>query len=176
MEMDVRYPIGKFEWEGEISAEQRERWIQEIEELPGRLREAVAGLTPEQLRLPYRDGGWTITQVVHHLADSHMNSLIRFKLALTEDTPTIRPYYEDRWAELADGVSGQLELSLTLLEALHQKWVILLRSMHEEDFARSFLHPESGSLIRLDYGLGNYVWHGNHHLAHITGVRRRLPL
>ncbi|ANS75854.1 metal-dependent hydrolase [Paenibacillus yonginensis] len=176
MRMDERYPIGKFEWEGEISAEQRERWMEEIEELPAKLRAAVRDLTPEQLKLPYREGGWTLLQVVHHVADSHMNSLTRFKLALTEDTPTIRPYYEDRWAELADSLSEEIDVSLTLLEALHRRWVLLLRSMKEEDFARSFLHPESGTFSRLDYALGNYVWHGNHHLAHITELRDRLGL
>ncbi|WP_138494794.1 YfiT family bacillithiol transferase [Paenibacillus pinistramenti] len=172
--MDPRYPIGQFEWEGGISEDQRERWIREIEAFPGRLKDAVKAFTPDQLELSYREGGWNVRQLVHHLADSHMNSLIRFKLALTEDTPTIKPYYEDRWAELGDVQNGEIGISLTLLEMLHRRWALLLRSMQDSDYARSFLHPESGKTIRLDYCLGSYVWHGNHHLAHIGLVQDRL--
>lgn len=174
--MDLRYPIGKFEFTGECSAAQRAEWISEIEALPTKLVEAVAGLTEEQLDLPYRDGGWTVRQVVHHVADSHMNSLMRFKLALTEDQPTIKPYYEDRWAELEDSVSLDISVSITLLESLHKRWVVLLKAMKETDFERSFIHPESQKTIRLDYNLGLYAWHGKHHVAHITSLRDRLSI
>ncbi|MDQ0112354.1 YfiT family bacillithiol transferase [Paenibacillus harenae] len=174
--MELRYPIGKFEFAGECSAAQREQWIGEIEALPTRLVEAVAGLTEEQLDLPYRDGGWTVRQVVHHVADSHMNSLMRFKLALTEDQPTIKPYYEDRWAELEDSVSLDIGVSISLLESLHKRWVVLLKAMKETDFERLFIHPESQKTIRLDYNLGLYAWHGKHHVAHITSLRDRLSI
>ncbi len=174
--MDVRYPIGHFEFVGEASSSLRDAWIREIEELPMKLNEAVRGLSEEQLNLVYREGGWSLRQVVHHLADSHMNSFIRFKLALTEDTPTIRPYYEDRWAELQDSLHIDITLSIMLLEALHRRWVILLKSMNDSDYSRKFLHPESQKLIRLDYNLGTYAWHGKHHVAHITTLRSALNL
>ncbi|WP_276575597.1 YfiT family bacillithiol transferase [Paenibacillus sp. YPG26] len=174
--MDLRYPIGTFAFEGEISQAQRTEWIQDIDELPVKLREAVQGLSQDQLNLPYRDGGWTIRQVVHHVADSHMNSYIRFKLALTEENPAIKPYYEDRWAALTDSLTGDIELSLSLLEPLHRRWVILLNAMGEADYRREFYHPESKKLSRLDYSLGVYAWHGKHHTAHITALRDRLGL
>lgn len=169
----LRFPIGLFEHEGEISESQLLQWMTDIKLTPSRLREAVAGLSDEQLDTPYRPGGWTLRQVVHHVADSHMNSYTRFKLALTEEEPTIRPYYEDRWAELSDGKSAPVELSLALLDALHSRWMILLRDMQQEQFARAFVHPESGNTIRLDWNVGNYAWHGNHHIAHITSLRDR---
>lgn len=173
--MDYRYPIGKFEFTGEITAAQREQWIREIETLPARMRQAVAGLSEDQLNLTYREGGWTLRQVVHHVADSHINAYTRFKLALTEDNPTIRPYFEDRWAELQD-FRADIQVSLTLLEALHQRWVILLKSLSEADYERTFQHPESGKTTSLAYNLGTYAWHGNHHLAHITSLRTRLEI
>jgi len=174
--MDKRYPIGRFEHIGEISQSQRDIWITEIDEFPVKLNEAVKGLSRDQLDLPYREGGWSLRQVVHHLADSHMNSFIRFKLALTEETPTIKPYYEDRWAELQDSISSDIDLSIRFLEALHKKWVILLRSLTESDFKKQFLHPESQKMFRLDYILGLYAWHGKHHIAHITTVRTTLNI
>ncbi|MGZ7440761.1 YfiT family bacillithiol transferase [Paenibacillus sp. TH7-28] len=173
--MDYRYPIGKFEFTGEITAAQREQWIREIETLPARMRQAVAGLSEDQLNLPYREGGWTLRQVVHHVADSHINAYTRFKLALTEDNPTIRPYFEDRWSELPDS-RADIQVSLALLEALHQRWVILLKSLSEADYARQFHHPASGQTTTLAYNLGTYAWHGNHHLAHIASLRTRLDL
>lgn len=176
MTQDLRYPVGTFVHTGEITPEQRRLWIQDIAELPQKAREAVSGLSEEQLNLPYREGGWTIRQVVHHMADSHMNSLIRFKLALTEETPTIRPYYEDRWAELDDSSELDIEVSLRLLESLHQRWVYLLQSLTDEDYARTFYHPGSQETTRLDYNLGVYAWHGRHHVAHITSFRRRLEI
>jgi len=173
--MDERFPIGQFEFEGYISEQQREAWIQDIEELPALLKAAINGLSDEQLNIPYREGGWSSRQVVHHIADSHMNSYIRFKLALTEDVPTIRPYYEDRWAELYDS-TADIGISLALIEALHTRWVILLRSLGGEELKRTFHHPESGKILPLEYNLGVYSWHGRHHVAHITGLRNKLGI
>lgn len=172
--MDLRYPIGQFAHSGDITADQRQEWIQDIEELPDLMRKSVQGLTEEQLRTPYRDGGWTVRQVVHHVADSHMNSYIRFKLALTEDNPTIKPYEEDLWAELSDTDIEPVETSLQLLDALHSRWVKILRSMTEEQYSRTLYHPGSKESVRLDKNLGLYSWHGKHHLAHITGLKDRM--
>jgi hypothetical protein len=170
---DLRYPIGEFEAPSTISREERARFIQQIEELPGRLRRAVADLTSTQLDTPYRPGGWTLRQVVHHLPDSHMNGYVRFKLALTEDDPIIKPYQEDRWAELEDGRTSPVEVSLAFVEPLHRRWVLMLRGMSDDDFARTFRHPESGTK-RLDTYLALYAWHCLHHVAHITALRERM--
>ncbi|MFD0587466.1 YfiT family bacillithiol transferase [Paenibacillus sp. GCM10027627] len=172
--MDYKFPIGKFEHDGSITAEQREKWIRDIAELPAKLRAAVAEMTEEQLLTPYRDGGWTVRQVVHHVADSHLNSYTRFKLALTEEHPAIRPYYEDRWAELPDTFQEPIETSLDLLDALHRRWIALLSAMTETQFAKTFFHPESKEIVRLDTNLGIYSWHGRHHLAHITSLKDRM--
>ncbi|SFE20409.1 DinB superfamily protein [Paenibacillus algorifonticola] len=173
--MDVlRFPIGLFEHEGDISRQQLDGWFADIESAPARLRAAVSDLSAEQLDTPYRPDGWTVRQVVHHIADSHMNAYMRYKLALTEETPTIRPYYEERWAELSDGRTGPVELSLALLDALHSRWLLLLRSLSREQLERAFIHPESGNTIRLNWNAGNYAWHGNHHIAHITRLRERM--
>ena len=169
---DLRYPIGKFDWQGESSPAQREQFINNISELPARLRAAVAGLTDEQLDTPYRDGGWTVRQVIHHVADSHLNSYVRFRLALTEATPTIKAYDEAQWAELEDARRAPAEVSLGLLESLHDRWVRLLRSLQPEDFARQFRHPERGTMS-LDANLALYAWHGQHHTAHINNLRQR---
>jgi uncharacterized damage-inducible protein DinB len=174
--MDFRYPIGRFTHEGEITPAQRQQWIQDIADLPERAREAVKGLNEEQLSLPYREGGWMLRQVIHHMADSHMNSVIRFKLALTEDTPTIRPYYEERWAELSDSRDLNIEFSLQLLDALHCRWAALLSSFSEDDYAKQFYHPVSKETMRLDQCLGLYAWHGKHHVAQITSLRDRLGI
>ncbi|WP_341282645.1 YfiT family bacillithiol transferase [Paenibacillus sp. FSL H8-0537] len=171
---DLRFPIGLFEHEGDISQQQLDRWFADIESAPARLRAAVIDLNEEQLDTPYRPDGWTVRQVVHHMADSHMNAYTRYKLALTEETPTIRPYYEERWAELSDGRTGPIELSLALLDALHSRWLLLLRSLSREQLERAFIHPESGNTIQLDWNVGNYAWHGNHHIAHITRLRERM--
>jgi len=173
MAEDLRYPIGEYESPDNIPASQRQGWISDIEELPAQLRGAVSDLDDRQLDTRYRPEGWTLRQVVHHLPDSHMNSYIRFKLALTEENPTIRPYFEDRWGELPDSTTAHPEVSLALLEALHRRWVILLRSLDANDFARTLNHPEIGT-IRLDVNLGLYSWHGRHHLAHITALRERM--
>jgi uncharacterized damage-inducible protein DinB len=170
---NLQYPIGKFNYEGTITAKQREIWIKEIAEAPEKLRFAVRGLSDSQLDTPYRSEGWTVRQVVHHVADSHMNSYIRFKLALTEDFPTIKAYDEARWAELSDSVNLPVEISLQLLDSLHLRWVDLLRSLSSAAFNRSFIHPESGE-TPLAKNLGIYAWHGNHHIAHITSLRDRM--
>ena len=169
----LSYPIGKFSFPGSASSHQREQWISEIAEAPAKMRAAVAGLTPERFDTPYRPGGWSVRQVVHHVPDSHMNAYVRFKLALTEDEPTIKPYEEAAWAELADSASTPVDVSLTLLETLHDRWVRLLRSMTEADFARKFRHPQLG-VVPLDKNLALYAWHGKHHVAHITSLRQRM--
>jgi uncharacterized damage-inducible protein DinB len=170
---NLQYPIGKFQYVGPITAEQLDIWIAEIAKAPQKLRFAVQGLTESQLDTPYRLGGWTVRQVVHHVADSHMNSYIRFKLALTEDLPTIKPYDEASWAELTDSVNLPVEISLQLLDSLHLRWVDLLKSTSAEAFKRCFIHPESGE-TPLARNLGIYAWHGNHHIAHITSLRERM--
>ncbi|MCQ6561108.1 YfiT family bacillithiol transferase [Paenibacillus mendelii] len=171
---DASYPIGPFKHEGIITEEQRAVWIREIESLPLKLAMAVEDLSDSQLDTPYREGGWTIRQVVHHLADSHMNSMIRFKLALTEENPTVKPYAEDRWAMLEDSRQLPILPSLLLLESLHLRWTCLLRSLRAEDYERTFYHPESKQSNRLAHALGVYAWHGNHHVAHIRSLRERM--
>ena len=175
--MDLQYPVGKFTWnrtgEGLLASEaEREQWLAEIAATPANLRAAVAGLTDEQLDTPYRPGGWTVRQVVHHLADSHMNAYVRFRLTLTESEPTIKPYDEGLWAQLNDARTAPTELSLALLDSLHQRLVLLLRGVKPEDFARKLNHPEHGR-VALEKYLAMYAWHGKHHVAHITGLRER---
>jgi uncharacterized damage-inducible protein DinB len=167
---DLRFPIGKFQYSGSVSESQRKRFIDEIAATPAQLRAAVRGLSPDQLDTPYREGGWTVRQVVHHVPDSHLNSYVRFKLALTEDEPTIKGYDEGRWAQLADTRTTPVEISLSLLESLHQRWTNLLRSLNGSEWTRTFRHPERG-LMTLDETLAMYAWHGKHHVAHITRLR-----
>lgn len=174
MSDDPRYPVGKFTYPSEVSAALREELIGQIAEAPARLRQAVHGLKDEQFDTPYRAGGWTIRQVVHHVPDSHLNAYVRFKLGLTEDNPTIRPYEEARWALLPDTAATQIGVSLVLLEALHRRWADLLRAMREEQWARTVFHPEHQKTFRLDQLLALYAWHGRHHVAHITELRARL--
>jgi uncharacterized damage-inducible protein DinB len=169
---DLRFPVGKFHFEGPLTEPQKQASLDEIARTPAKLRAAVKGLSEAQLDTPYRPGGWTVRQVVHHLPDSHMNSYVRFKLALTESEPTIKPYAEDRWAELADSKSTPVEVSLTLLESLHDRWAHLLRSLSPEDWKRTFRHPEMGAMT-LEKTLALYAWHGRHHVAHITSLRER---
>ena|SRR6266498_212016 len=169
---DPRYPIGRHERRDVLTPEERRGMIDQIAAAPRHVRDAVAGLTAEQMETPYREGGWTLRQVVHHVPDSHLNLYCRFKLALTEQTPTIRPYEEARWAELPDSRETPLETSLTLLESLHDRWVRLLRSMSDDDFRRTLNHPENG-LMTLDAMVALYAWHGRHHVAHITTTRTR---
>jgi uncharacterized damage-inducible protein DinB len=169
---DPRYPIGQFEPVSALTPEQRRACIDAIAEVPGRLRLAVANLSDAQLDTPYRDGGWTVRQLVHHIADSHMNAVTRFKLALTEDDAALRTYEENLWAELADTKVPPVEISLALVDALHQRWVILLRSLTPQQFARTFRHPGWGQGT-VDFLLAQYAWHGKHHVAHITALRER---
>jgi DinB superfamily len=171
---DLRYPIGRFQFDGDAGDKNREQWIDEIAAAPERLRVAVHGLTGAQLDTPYREGGWTVRQVVHHLPDSHLNAYTRIKLALTEDEPTIKAYEEARWAELPDGRSGEIGPSLNLLESLHQRWLMLLRQLTAADFDRQFRHPEHGRVFKLSETLAMYAWHGRHHVAHITSLRKRM--
>jgi uncharacterized damage-inducible protein DinB len=170
--VDPRYPIGKFQWSGGVAtaAERAER-IAQIEGCPAGLRDAVRGLDDSQLDTPYRDGGWTVRQVVHHVPDSHMNAYVRFKLGLTEERPTIKPYDESSWAQLADS-RAPIAVSLTILESVHARWLLVLRAMRDADFAREINHPETG-IQTLDRVLALYAWHGRHHIAHVTSLRER---
>jgi hypothetical protein len=169
---DDRYPIGRFTPDPNPTPDTRNRHIEQISGLPLQMRRAVAGLDEKQLATPYRDGGWTVRQVVHHVPDSHLNAYIRFKWAMTEEAPTIKAYDESAWAALKDSELTPVDVSLTLLESLHARWTVLLRSLKPEDFQRRFVHPESGP-HDLDWLLGLYSWHGNHHVAHITSLRER---
>ncbi len=170
---DLQYPIGRFVEDREVTDDKRRRWIEEIAAAAAMFRKAVAGLTPEQLDTPYRPGGWTARQVIHHMADSHMHVCMRFRLALTEQEPAITAYNNAAWAELPDARTGPVEPSLTLLGALHERWVLLLRCMTTTDFAKSFRRPD-GTLVTLDRALQSYAWHGRHHAAHITSLRERM--
>lgn len=170
---DLSYPIGKFRWEGPDTAADRAQRIDEIAAAPAALRKAVAGLDDAQLDTPYRPGGWTVRQVAHHVPDSHVNAYVRFKLAVTEDAPTIKPYDEAAWAELADVKTVPVATSLALLEALHERWAAFLRSLGEAEWARTFRHPELG-VVPLGKNVALYAWHGRHHVAHVTSLRARM--
>jgi hypothetical protein len=171
--MDLRYPVGKFTRPKSLTPQQRKDAIRSIAETPAKLRAAIAGLSDAQLDTPYRAEGWTVRQVVHHVPDSHMNAYTRFKLGLTEDMPTIKPYDEAKWAELDDGKSKLVEHSVNLLDALHARWVFLLERMSSSDFDRKINHPEWKEPMSLDTLLALYEWHGRHHVAHITELRKR---
>lgn len=170
--MDFQYPIGKFQPPGKVSNQDRQTFIQQIGEAPAALWSAVTGLSEEQLDTPYRDGGWTVRQVVHHLADSHMNAFVRFKLAMTEDQPAVKTYEQQLWAELPDAKTVPVAVSLNLVDSLHKRFAVLLRAMAASDFARTLNHPELG-VVPLDQYLALYAWHGRHHVAHITSLRER---
>ena len=167
----LRFPIGQFQKPDNLTKNLIDKFIDDIETFPERLRKEVENLSDVQLDTPYRPDGWTIRQVVNHCADSHMNSLTRFKLALTENKPTIKPYYEDKWAELADSKNMPIEPALKMLKGIHQRWTILLRSLKEDDLKKRFIHPEHGKEFQLDENIGLYAWHCNHHLAHITTLK-----
>ena len=171
---DLRFPVGRSPAIERLTTEERARAIDDIAACPARLRSTLAGLDDAQLDTPYRDGGWTVRQVVHHLADSHMNAYIRHKLAVNEELPTIKPYDQDRWAELADVRECDPQVSLALLEGLHERWVRYLRALAPEQFERRFVHPEMKSHPTLDGSVAMYGWHGRHHTAQIDGLRRRL--
>jgi len=169
--MDPRYPIGKFEMPTAVTPERRRQAIEEIASTPAKMRVAVKGLSDGQLDTPYREGGWTVRQVVHHVPDSHLNAYVRLKLALTEDKPTIKTYEEAAWAELADA-KMPMEVSQTLLDSVHARWDRVWRAMKPEDFARKLVHPEHGERT-VDWLLFVYEWHGKHHTAHITELRKQ---
>ncbi len=169
---NLSYPIGKFEFQ-ESTAELRAAWINELKIAPDQLAAAVEGLTDAQLDTPYREAGWTLRQVVHHVADSHMNSYIRFRWALTEDSPVIKAYDEKVWADLTDAKTAAVDLSLNLLAALHARWVVLLENLSEADWKKDFVHPESKKEIPIDRNLAIYAWHGKHHIAQITSLKER---
>jgi uncharacterized damage-inducible protein DinB len=170
---DLRYPIGKMERKSSLSAAERRAAIDAIAAAPAKLRTATKGLSDTQLDTPYRPDGWTVRQLVHHVADSHMNAFTRFRLALTEDNPTIKPYNEAAWAELADSRTLPIGMSLDLLDALHERMVHMLRATPAESFARTLNHPENGTMT-LDALLGVYAWHGRHHTAHVSALRERM--
>jgi hypothetical protein len=169
--MDIRYPVGPYKKETEMTQTMIDNWITDIEHTPNNLRKAVEGLGQDQLDTPYREGGWTVRQVVHQLADSHLNSYVRLKLVLTEEKPVVKPYDEGKWAELSDSTLP-VEISLNMLEAIHQRWVHLLRQLTLADLEKSYIHPESGETALKDF-IGLYAWHGRHHVAHITALRKR---
>lgn len=169
----LRFPIGTFQSPASISEEQIKLWITEIEALPDLLKQTVKILSEEDLNLTYRPGGWTIKQVIHHLADSHMNSYIRFKLAFTEENPTIRPYFEERWAECEEAKNADIHISLNLLDTLHKRWVLFLRTLKVKDWDKTFYHPENKRSTPLKEVAGLYAWHGKHHLNHILIALKR---
>jgi hypothetical protein len=168
----LKYPIGKFVAPDTVSDALLNEWITTIEGLPKKLNNAVQSLSDEQLDTPYRPEGWSVRQVIHHIADSHMNAYLRFKLALTEDTPTIKPYDEQAWAMLFD-YTTEVESSLQLITALHAKWALLLKGMSSKDFEKQYYHPENKQYSTLQHVTGMYAWHSNHHLAHITHLAKR---
>jgi len=170
---DLRYPIGPFQLQFESTPEGRREFLVHLAEAPKRLQASVDGLSAEQLDTPYRPEGWTVRQVVHHLADAHLNWYVRTKLALTEDNPTIKPYNEARWAELPDARHSSVEPSLLLLDGLHERWVLLFESLSPADWSREFIHPERG-VLTLDDTLPMHAWHGRHHTAQITELRKRM--
>lgn len=169
----LKYPIGKFERPTVITKDIVKNWVAEISSFPKRLSSEVQHLTDEQLDTQYRPNGWTIRQVIHHCADSHMNSLIRLKLALTEEQPIIKPYFEERWAVLADSKDMPIAPSMKMIEGIHQRWTVLLNNLTEEQFSRTFIHPEHQKAVSVDENIGVYAWHCNHHLAHITATKGR---
>lgn len=170
---ELSFPIGKFHYDQPLTDEGLQACIQHIAETPAKLRHAVAGLSDVQLDTPYRPNGWTVRQVVHHLPDSHLTSYGRFRLALTEDHPSVKGYHEDRWAELPDARTAPVEMSLTLLDALHQRWVLLLESLTPEQLARTFQHSDLGA-VPLHKNIALYAWHGRHHVAQINSLRERM--
>ncbi len=170
---DLRYPIGPFKMEENLTSQRRNELIEEIASAPAKLRAAVRGLSNEQLDTPYREGGWTVRQVVHHVPDSHLNAYIRLKWTLTENEPTIKAYEQQLWAELPEARTAPVEISLALLEAVHQRWILQWQALKPEDFGRKLRHPEHG-LRSVDWLLCLYAWHGRHHTAHITSLRERM--
>jgi len=169
----LKYPVGKFNAPLEFSQQDMDKWIAEIEHLPSLCRNELRDFTEEMLEESYRPGGWTARQVIHHIVDSHMNAYMRFKLALTEEVPVIKPYMEAAWAELPDTKKSPPEISLSLLEALHRRWIIVIKNMSDAEFDRSYYHPENKKEYKLRTVLALYAWHGRHHLEHIRNVKRK---
>ncbi|MHB1021741.1 MAG: YfiT family bacillithiol transferase [Acidobacteriaceae bacterium] len=172
-ETDLRYPVGKFQMPATIALEDREQWLETLADLPENLRNAVLGWNEHRLDTNYREGGWTVRQLLHHIADSHMNAYVRIRLALTEDWPTIKPYDEGKWAQLHDAKVAPVEWSLELIESLHARWVMLFESLQAEDWKRGYKHPESGAMT-VEQVLALYAWHSRHHTAHITHLQQRM--
>jgi hypothetical protein len=170
----LRYPVGKFAFNANADEKEIQKWISEIEKLPSQIRDAVKGLNDAQLNTAYRPDGWTVRQVVHHVADSHMNAYMRFKLALTENKPTIKPYEEKLWAEMEDSKDLSPEISLSLLDSLHTRWVYILKKLSAADLDKSVFHPESKREMSVKFLLALYAWHSKHHVAHITELRKRM--
>ena len=170
---DARYPIGKFSYAGPMTAAQRAGCVEDIAGLPGQMRAATENLSDAELDMPYREGGWTVRQVVHHVADSHMHAYVRFKFGLTLANPAILPYDEAVWAKLVDARTLPVGVSLALLDGLHARWSTLLQSLDAADWQRTYVHPEHGN-VTLDRTLALYAWHGKHHVAHIAGARKKL--
>jgi hypothetical protein len=170
----LRYPVGKFSFPAELNSNERNEMLEIIATLPTKMRDALQGLSDKQLDTPYREGGWTIRQVVHHVFDSHVNAYIRMKLTVTEDVPVIKPYDQDKWSQLADARMAPVEISLSLIEGIHTRWMIFLHSLKEDDYKLCFFHPEHKRKISLDQTLALYAWHCRHHLAHITELRKRM--
>lgn len=169
----LKYPIGKFHWPESVTHEQAQNWIEEIERLPAKLRELVEGLSDDQLDTPYRPGGWTVRQVIHHIPDSHVNGYIRFKWTLTENKPVIKAYNEQEWAKLFDSQTAPIAHSLDFLEILHIKWVYLLRGLTKDQLERTFIHPETNKEVPLSIIIGLYTWHGEHHYMHVRCLLER---
>ena len=170
---DPRYPIGKFSYDGPLTTKQKQQYMTDIKETPARLRAALDALSDQQLDTPYREGGWTLRQVAHHVPDSHMNSYIRCKLALTENDAVIKPYMENLWAELPESRHAPIEISLALLDSLHERWILVLRELTEAQWKRTFRHPALGPMS-LEKNLALYSWHGRHHVAHVTSLREKM--
>lgn len=170
--VDLRYPVGKWEKKGPLTHDEREKFIESVAATPERFKKAVTGLNDNQLNTPYRPGGWTVRQTIHHVADSHMNAFIRMRLGVTEVEPTVKPYDEKMWAELIDSRTAPVDDSLTIIDSVHHRWVMMMRGMREIDFMRSIVHPENGKMT-LDDVLALYEWHGRHHSGHITALRQR---
>lgn len=170
----LKYPIGKYAFNKDAGENEINQWVSEIGQFPATLKNAVKGLNDAQLDAPYREGGWTVRQVVHHMADSHMNAFIRLKLALTEDHPTIKPYEENLWAEMSDSKNFPIESSLSLVESLHVRWVQMLKNIKTSELDRTVYHPSSKRDMSVKFLLGLYAWHGKHHVAHITELRKRM--
>ncbi len=167
----VRYPVGKFEKPDKILKSDVSRWCKEIERLPRDLKKLVAGLNDQQLDTPYREGGWTVRQVIHHLADSHINAYCRIKLALTEDNPTVKPYEEKLWAELSDAKTADIKFSMQILAGIHKRWGLAIRAMSKDDYKRTFFHPANGRNQSIGEIIGMYAWHCRHHFAHIQNLK-----